>query len=57
MNASLKNMAVALFIMSAPIAVQAKQWSLQDQFYHYLHFQSIYFIIFNKKERYYVLLS
>ena len=30
MNASLKNMAVALFIMSAPIAVQAKQWSLQD---------------------------
>ena len=27
MNASLKNMAVALFIMSAPIAVQAKQWS------------------------------
>ena len=30
MNASFKNMAVALFIMSAPIAVQAKQWSLQD---------------------------
>lgn len=26
MNASFKNMAVALFIMSAPIAVQAKQW-------------------------------
>ena len=30
MNASFKNMAVALIIMSAPIAVQAKQWSLQD---------------------------